>query len=423
VRLVNTPSGHKESGVNSGVYVQDSWHMGRVTLNPGLRYERFVMSIPAQSAPAGTWVPARDFPAQDGIVNWNTVSPRLGASWDVFGDGRTAIKGGVSRYDRLEGITIIQPLNLRNISFETCPWNDANHDLTAQIGEIDMARCSGSLQPALGNVDPNLKRPHQWEYTAMVQRQVGPNTSLSVGYYGRRFSDLYTTVNAAVPPSAYTPVTITNPLDGSPLTVYNQTTATRGLVRNVVTTLPNLLQTYNGVEVQVNTRLQNATVFGGVTIGRDRGDLDSGDLNNPNVLINNNGAIGYDATYQVRGGFSYRLPADVMVAGSIREATGLPQSRTYVITTSIVPGLTQVTQNVKAAAAGDFRYPWQNLVDLRLTKSIRTGATRFEPTVDLFNIFNNNAITSANTTIGSSLGRPSAIVMGRLLRVGGRITF
>jgi hypothetical protein len=423
VRLVNTPSGHKESGVNSGVYVQDSWHMGRVTLNPGLRYERFVMSIPAQSAPAGTWVPARDFPAQDGIVNWNTVSPRLGASWDVFGDGRTAIKGGVSRYDRLEGITIIQPLNLRNISFETCPWNDANHDLTVQIGEIDMARCSGSLQPTLGNVDPNLKRPHQWEYTAMVQRQVGPNTSLSVGYYGRRFSDLYTTVNAAVPPSAYTPVAITNPLDGSPLTVYNQTTATRGQVRNLVTTLPNLLQTYNGVEVQVNTRLQSATVFGGVTIGRDRGDLDSGDLNNPNVLINNNGAIGFDSTYQVRGGFSYRLPADVMFAGSIREATGLPQSRTYVITTSIVPGLTQVTQNVKAAAAGDFRYPWQNLVDLRLTKSFRTGATRFEPTVDLFNIFNNNAITSANTTIGSSLGRPSAIVMGRLLRVGGRITF
>jgi hypothetical protein len=48
---------------------------------------------------------------------------------------------------------------------------------------------------------------------------------------------------------------------------------------------------------------------------------------------------------------------------------------------------------------------------------------KFEPTVDLFNIFNNNAVTSANTTIGSSLGRPSAIVMGRLLRVGGRFAF
>ena len=60
----------------------------------------------------------------------------------------------------------------------------------------------------------------------------------------------------------------------------------------------------------MNTRLSQATVFGGVTIGKDSGDLDSGDLNNPNNLINNNGAIGYDSRYQVRGGFTYRLPAD-----------------------------------------------------------------------------------------------------------------
>ncbi len=90
-----------------------------------------------------------------------------------------------------------------------------------------MAKCSGSLQPTLGNVDPNLKRPHQWEYTAIVQRQIGQRTSVSVGYYGRQFGDLYTTVNALVQPSDYTPVTITNPLTNQPLTVYNQDPATR----------------------------------------------------------------------------------------------------------------------------------------------------------------------------------------------------
>jgi hypothetical protein len=429
VRLVNTPSGHKESGVNTGLYVQDSWRLGRWTFNPGLRYERFVMSIPAQSAPAGTWVPARDFPAQDGIVNWNTISPRLGVSWDVVGDGRTALKGGVSRYDRLEGVTLVQPLDQRSIAYQTCPWSDTNGDLVAENSEIDFARCSGSLQPSLGNVDPNLKRPHQWEYTVMVQRQVGSNTSVSLGYYGRRFTDLYATVNAAVPPSAYAPVTITNPLTSQPLTVYNQDPATRGLVRNVVTTLPDLEQHYNGVELQVNTRLRTATVFGGFTIGRDYGDQDvqpsplNGDLNNPNNRINNRGALGFDSTYQIRGGFSYRLPADVQLAGSIRESTGQPLTRIYVVTTSIVPGLTQVTQNVQAAARGDFRYPWVNLVDLRVSKGFRTGNVRIEPTLDLFNVFNNNAVTSAVTTIGSSLGRPSAIVMGRLLRVGGRIVF
>jgi len=427
VRLVNTPSGHKESGVNAGIYAQDSWRIGRWTLNPGVRYERFVMSIPAQSAPAGRWVGARDFPAQNGIVNWNTVSPRLGFAWDVFGNGETALKGGVSRYDRLEGITLIQPLNQRNISFQTCPWGDTNGDLMAQESEIAFSRCSGSLVPSLGLVDPDLKRPHQWEYTAMVQRQVGSRTSVSVGYYGRRFSDLYSTVNAAVPASAYTPVSITNPLSNQTLTVYNQDPATRGKVQNLLTTLPNFKQTYNGVEFQVNTRMAKANLFGGLTLGRDHGDQAAGstttDYNNPNNLINDEGAVGFDAPVQIRGGFSYRLPADVQFSGSIRESSGLPQTRTFVVTTAIVPGLTQVTQNVQAAPRGDFRYPWVNLVDLRLTKSFRTGNVRFEPTVDVYNVFNNNAVTSAVTTVGSSLGRPSAIVMGRLVRVGGRISF
>jgi len=429
VRLVNTPSGHKESGVNSAVYVQDSWRLDRLTINPGLRYERYVMSIPAQGAAAGTWVPARDFAAQDDIVNWNTFSPRIGFSYDLVGDGRTAVKGGVSRYDRLEGITIIQTLNQLNISYQTCPWNDTNGDLIAEVSEIVTAKCSGSLQPALGNVDPNLKRPHQWEYTVMVQRQVGRNTAVSVGYYGRRFADLYGTVNAAAPSTGYTPVVIANPLTNQPMTIYNQDPATRSLVRNIVQTIPDLEQHYNGVEFQVNTRLTNATIFGGLTIGRDYGDQDTppaplgSDLNNPNFRINNRGAIGFDSTYQIRGGFSYQLPADFLLAGSIREATGQPQVRLYPVTTSIVPGLTQVTQNVQVAARGDYRYPWVNLVDLRVTKSFRSGGVRIEPTLDLFNVFNNNAVTAAVTTIGPSLGRPSAIVMGRLVRIGGRITF
>jgi hypothetical protein len=257
----------------------------------------------------------------------------------------------------------------------------------------------------------------------MVQRQIGQKTSVSAGYYGRRFSDLYTTVNALVPPSSYTPATITNPLTNQPMTVYNQDPATRTLVQNQLTTIPDLRQTYNGVEFQVNTRFTQGNVFGGLTIGRDFGDQDSGDLNNPNNRINNQGNIGFDSTYQIRGGFSYRIPYGVQFSGSIREATGLPQTRTYTVTTALVPGLTQVTQNVQVAQRGDFRYPWVNLVDLRFVKVFRSGSYRFEPTLDVFNVFNNNAVTSAVTTIGSSLGRPSAIVMGRLFRVGGRFTF
>ena len=214
VRLVNNPSGHKESGVNTGIYVQDSWTFGRVTINPGLRYERFVMSIPAQSAGGRHLGAARaSSPRRTNIVNWNTFSPRFGLSWDVFGDGRTAVKGGVSRYDRLAGVTIIQPLNQQQHRLPDLPvgrhqQRPARAEQRDRVRRAAPARCSR----ALGYVDPDLKRPYQWEYTAMVQRQIGGRTSVSVGYYGRRFWDLYTTVNDAVPPTAYTPVTITNPL-------------------------------------------------------------------------------------------------------------------------------------------------------------------------------------------------------------------
>jgi hypothetical protein len=145
------------------------------------------------------------------IVNWHPVSPRFGFAWDGFGDGRTALKGGVSGYDRLAGVTIVQPLYRRNIAFQTRPWSDTNANLRAERDEIAVARCTGSLQPSLGFVDPDLKRPQQREYTVMVQRQIGARTSVMAGYYGRRFWNLYNTVNDAVPPTAYTPVTITNP--------------------------------------------------------------------------------------------------------------------------------------------------------------------------------------------------------------------
>jgi len=191
----------------------------------------------------------------------------------------------------------------------------------------------------------------------------------------------------------------------------------------VLKTIPDLEQHYNGIEFQLNTRMSRATVFGGFTIGNSSGDQDSGDLNNPNVRINNSGDIGFDSPYQLRGGFSYQLPVGLQLSGSVRAAEGLPQTRTYVVTTTQVPGLTQVTQNVQVAERGEFRYPWTNIVDLRVAKSFTYGRTRFEPTVDFFNLFNSNAVTNAVQTIGTSLGRPSAIVMGRLVRLGGRITF
>ena len=423
VRLYNTPLAHREDlKPDMGLFLQDSWRVSRrLTLNLGIRFDRMVMNIPAQGAPGGMWVPARQYTAQNSVVNWNTWSPRMGAAYDPFGDGKTVIKGGISKYDRLEGTTLAQNVNPNFISTSTCPWTSA----TPPTSMSQLTGCTGFSGNG-NHIDPHMKRPYQWEYTAMIQRQITRNTWVSAGYYGRKFFNLYGIVNTLVPASDYTPVTITNPITNQPLTIYNQLASTRGQFNNLQKTLPSLYAHYNGVEFQVNSRFSKLTAFGGFTYGKDYGTPDgtSTDLNNPNNLINLAGAIGYDSTYQVRAGASYSLPWGFLLAGSIRENSGLPQTRTYNVTTAIVPGLTQVTQAIRVAPSGAYRYPWQNLVDVRISKRFKFKE-RFEvePMVDVFNLFNSSAVTSAVTTIGPSLLTPSQIDFGRLLRIGGRVNF
>ena len=426
IRIYNTPLTHRENmTADVGLYVQDNWKVSRrLTLNPGIRFEHMGLSIPAQGSPGGTWVSPRSFPAQNGLINWNTWSPRFGFAWDVFGDSRTAVRGGVSKYDVLESTSLVQAINPNYLSFSTCPWtSNVLPTSPAQIANIGCTGFSGNNN----HLDPGIKRPYQLEYDVMVERQIGHNIAASAGYYRRNFYDLYGIVNTLVPASAYTAATIANPINGQPLTVYDQAPSTRGMINNVQKTLPQLYETYNGVEFQLNTHFEKATLFGGFTIGKDYGTPDgsttSNDFNNPNNLINYRGNIGFDSTYTLRAGGSYQFPWGIQFSGAIRENSGLPQSRTYNVTQNIVPKLTQVTQAVLVAPLGAYRYPWQNLLDMRLAKTFHVRNVQIQPLADLFNVFNSSAVTSAVTTIGPSLLTPSNIDFGRLLRLGGQVTF
>src|SRR5262249_44789895 len=138
-------------------------------------------------------------------------------------------------------------------------------------------------------IDPNIKRPYNWEYTASVQRELRARLAVSAAYFYRQLRDLYGTKNTLVTPSDYTPVTITNPLTNQPMIVYNQNASTLGQVASVLSTRSELNTNYNGVEFKAEQRFMNgADLFGGATIGRARGSVrgSSDDLNNPNVLIN-----------------------------------------------------------------------------------------------------------------------------------------
>ena len=422
VYLYNTAVKHREDLMNeTSLYLQDSWTHKRVTVNAGVRYEHFRFGLVAQSSPGGLWMGPRSFPAQPDLVVWNTVVPRLGMTYDLFGNGKTALKVSASKYMRMEGTSMISGVNPNGVSTDLRSWKDPNGDGIVQVSELGPS--SGWSGGTTTKIDPNVKRPYQWEWVAQVDHEVMPRFSLSAGYWGRKYFDLYSTKNLLVPPTAYTPVTITNPLDGTPLTVYNQDPATRGMVDSLMTTDPSLFQDYHGVEVKGTKRFASgANLIGGFTVGRTRG-TSGGDPNNPNSKINSVGAVGYDSTYQVTLAGNYMLPGDIQLAGSLRRATGQPLNRTLNVGTALVPNLTQVSMSIRVAPRGVYRLETFSLLDLRLAKVFRFGSTQFQIIGDLFNALNANSPTGEVQVIGSSLGRPSAIVDGRLFRVGLQFKF
>ena len=81
--------------------MQDQWTRGRLTLQGGLRYEH-----------AWSWFPEGEngvvadnqfgsqflFPEQDGVTGYHDITPRMGAAYDLFGNGKTSLKVNVSKY-------------------------------------------------------------------------------------------------------------------------------------------------------------------------------------------------------------------------------------------------------------------------------------------------------------------------------------
>src|SRR5262245_39432589 len=178
VVVYNSPTtGIQHVNSDLGAYAQDAWTMNRLTLNYGARFEHFNASIPAESAPASTWIAARSFPEIPDVPNWNDWALRFAASYDLTGDGKTAIKGNAGKYVAAQAAGLAQAFNGMNGAPQTRNWNDANRDGTIlnPDGTIQMNEVIGGT-PNFGQIvsrpDPNLVRGYNWEYSAVLQREL-----------------------------------------------------------------------------------------------------------------------------------------------------------------------------------------------------------------------------------------------------------
>ena len=109
---------------NPNVFIADTWRVGRrVTANLGVRFEHhdlFSRGGVKQASQFGT-------PATYGemdILTWNGVAPRVGASWDILGNGRTVLKGQWGRYLHMAAANFGSSFNPATATVTTFKWHD-----------------------------------------------------------------------------------------------------------------------------------------------------------------------------------------------------------------------------------------------------------------------------------------------------------
>ncbi|MBI4472218.1 MAG: TonB-dependent receptor, partial [Acidobacteria bacterium] len=109
--LLNTPRRSRERVNETAGFIQDSIVVGRMTINGGLRYDRFLAFLPPQRSEAGTWVGERRYQRSENLVTFNDLSPRISMAFDVAGDGRSVVRASFSRFVDLQGSSLVSQFN------------------------------------------------------------------------------------------------------------------------------------------------------------------------------------------------------------------------------------------------------------------------------------------------------------------------
>lgn len=457
VLVRNSPLNFADALMNAdaAVFVQDSWTYRRLTLTGGMRYEYFDASIPEQFSPPGRFVGSRRFTAIEHVPQFSDVVPRLAAAYDVFGNGKTAIKGNISKYLDQRTLSLTTPYSPLAATTARLTWRDLNQDDIAQ-GELGCVYltpgCEIQLSAlpqnfgtrALNIQDPDLERLINVETSLAVQHELMPRLSVGAGWYRRRFQNLLLQDYVDRSRADYTAVNVVSPLDGEVITAYNLALSKLNLTQRIDTNAsPDRQQIFNGFELAMNARLRGGvTIFGGTSHQRtllvtcDQPD-------DPNLLRfcdQRSSGVPYQTDFKLN--VSYPVPIwGLQLSGVFQSYQGKPAETTWLVSRTtryaagcagpctpgalVIPNLTEASVTIPLTPASTQFLDRHTQLDIRVGRRFELNRLRLHAQVDIFNALNANPVEIVRSfNYGTAgYGLPAQVLQARILKLSAQFEF
>ena len=167
-------------------FVQDDWKvLPRLTLNAGLRYELSTAPYEVNGKAASLISPFTD--SQVSVVKTlyksptpTNFAPRLGFGWDIFGDGKTALRGGAGIfYNLLLPVDwIFAATNMPPFFVRPNPSNPVG------FPSVPAALAASGAVPFFNAITYTPPQSYLYKYSLSLQRELFHDLLITVGYDG-----------------------------------------------------------------------------------------------------------------------------------------------------------------------------------------------------------------------------------------------
>ena len=385
-------------------YAQDAWTLGgdRLTLNPGVRITSWQGSGTTSIDAATGFAPVtEDF--GDIFKPKLGIAPRIGITYDLLGDGTTALKGHFGKY--YSQIITSMYLAPGESLFQAFVWNGSEY-------ELDFTEFQSAITP----VDPNIRMSYFNEFSFGIERQLSRTVGIELTYINRRTKDFQ---DFRLGNGIFENVTGVDHVTGTSYQLWNHLNPEE---QQLLNTNPERLpilppfdfngfkqsRRYDGVGLSVEKRfsdnwMANVSYFYGRTKGTDDTAFENGrgsslgpsrNWSNPNNHFNADGPLQGDRPHNIKLTGSARIGSHIAVGGFFWVQSGMSYAREYVFRD--VDSNTRPFQ-IFAEPRGSRRTETQANLDLRAEARYRIGRAQVRVMADIFNVLNSGAVSRVRT--------------------------